>query len=147
MSRERLDATLLLEELTARLIAIYNLKLRDAYGISYSEWKLLTSVFLAQKNPTQEEIARYAMKSPAAVSRQLNYLEKKELVEREVSKDSKRTKLVLLTKTGKNLMNRGAVMLGKFSKGYFKQLGDDLDPFRDCLVELLQDLDNNSYVS
>jgi DNA-binding MarR family transcriptional regulator len=145
MNRHKTDTTFLLEELTNNLIGVYDRMLQSNFQISYSEWRLLFAIFLAQDNPTQENIAAQALKSPAAVSRQLNTLIEKDLVERGDSKDSKRIKLVYLSKTGKNVFNKSVMQISKFSHNFFRQLGTESVAFKDNLVALIEDLENNKH--
>ena len=144
MQRHKIDPSFLLQELTEKLTDHFDRQLLQDYGLTFSEWRLLFAVFLAQENPTQEEVAMHAQKSPAAVSRQLNILVEKGLVQRSDSKKSKRIKLVKMTKQGKNVFNKSVLVVGKISKDIFKQLGPDLDVFKDSLVTLIENLEQQN---
>lgn len=131
-----MDLTFLLEQFVSSLTTKLDRQLKANFEITYSEWRLLMSVFLAQKQPTQEEIARYAGKTPAAVSRQLNHLEEMELVERSYSKTSKREKHVVLTRHGKSVFNKSLLYVSKHTKGLFSHLAGGEARFRKNLLDL-----------
>lgn len=139
---QKTDNLLLLSELVQKLEDRFDMILKEKYETSFSEWKLLLAVFLAQQNPTQEQIAAQAAKTPAAVSRQLGLLEDRELVERSTSKDSKRTKLVKLTAKGKNLLHKSLMLVSSQSRIIFSKLGADQARFKDNTIDLLEYLED-----
>lgn len=147
MDYEQQDIAMLHDELNNRVQYIMNFHLKKNIGMSYSEWKLLLAVMLAEESPNQENIATLANKTPAAVSRQLALMIERDLIERSSTDNSKRINKVILTKEGKRLVNKGAVIVGKISRHVYKQLHDDLDPYRDCVTRLLEYLDGNNLLT
>jgi DNA-binding MarR family transcriptional regulator len=144
LNRAKTDPLFLMEELVDRLSSQYDQVLLEKFAISYSEWRLMLAIFLAQDNPTQETIAAYAVKTPAAVSRQLAILESKDLVERSESKLSKRTKQVKLSKQGRNIFNRSLQVVSKLSHNVLRQLGGEQMHFKDSIITLLDYLDTEA---
>ena len=90
-------------------------KLQDElkeYDISLEQWAILSRVYRAE-GCNQKKIAEMSLKDRAAVTRILNILENKELVERKNSTYDKREFLIYLTDKGHDLYNKTAVIMSQ----------------------------------
>lgn len=78
---------------------------REKYGVTIDQWIILKRISEVEEI-SQVEIANTTFKDPAAVTRMLDILVRKKLVERQANPDDRRAYMISLTKSGKALVNK-----------------------------------------
>lgn len=85
------------------------LKLKD-YDISWAQWAILNRINRTE-GCNQKKLAEMSIRNGAAISRSLNILENKELINRENSKYDKREYLIFLTDKGYELHKKTELVI------------------------------------
>jgi len=89
------------------------------HGINYREWRVLNSI-IRTENSIPKEISHHSHLSKSLVSRYLNSLEAKGLIERNYSSDmDKRYVFVECTKDGENLWSFGVNNIIKVIQNFY----------------------------
>ncbi len=73
------------------------------FGITVDQWIALRQVYLKSGNLNQKDLAVACFKERAAITRMIDLMEKKDLIERGVSKQDRREYLLYITDKGSNL--------------------------------------------
>ena len=73
------------------------------FGITVDQWIALRQVDLKSGNLNQKDLAVACFKERAAITRMIDLMEKKDLIERGVSKQDRREYLLYITDKGSNL--------------------------------------------
>ena len=108
-------------------------ELKD-YDISLEQWAILSRVYRTE-GCNQKKLAEMSLKDRAAVTRILNILENKELVERKNSAYDKREFLIYLTDEGYDLYTKTSELMSQslheinsiFSESELEKLGLSLN--------------------
>ncbi|UTB31758.1 MAG: MarR family transcriptional regulator [Methanobacterium sp. ERen5] len=112
------------------------------YDISPEQWAILTRA-QAMEGSNQKNLAETSSKDRAAVTRILNILEDKGLVERKHSSCDKREFLIYLTSDGHKMYKETSVIISES----LKEINSILDPaelkhMRQSLIKLISNLEN-----
>ena len=112
-------------------------KLRE-YDIGFPEQVIL--MYLSEhKYVSQEEIAKYFMIDKGAIAKSLSKLETKEYVIRKENPVDKRGKLILLSKTGEQILSHMRTLLEEWNQYFFMGLSvEEMDQF-DRLSKIIAD--------
>lgn len=135
--RSKVDPSILFVDTADELVKNYDELLRHKYEISYSEWRLLLAVLLSGDKPAQEKVAEYAMKSPAAVSRQVKVLQKKGLLKQLSSKSSNRKVELHLTKKGQSKLHSAMMDISSISRKLMRSIPLTGSDMRESMMQLL----------
>lgn len=118
-----------------RIQRILNSKLQK-YDITTEQWNVLLSLSKEQKI-NQKQLAKNVDKDQATLVRILDILEKKQLVERQLSKEDRRAFLINITNYGKEMTNKlipfMANMFEQILNGISKQ---ELDIYKEVLIKI-----------
>ena len=87
-------------------------------GISYDQWMVINSIYKKQ-GVTQIFVAEQTRKEPASVSRILNLLESKELIQRVPDRNNKRAKRLYLTPKGDDIHHKATRLFNTIAKDGF----------------------------
>lgn len=112
------------------------------YDISLEQWAILTRAYMMEGS-NQKNLAETSSKDRAAVTRILNILESKGLVERKHSPNDKREFLIYLTADGHNLYNKTSVIMTRSLReinSIFNQ--NELECMKNSLRKLLSNLEH-----
>ena len=115
-------------------------ELKD-YDISLEQWAVLSRVYRTE-GCNQKKLAEMSLKDRAAVTRILNILENKELVERKTSPYDKREFLIYLTDKGNDLYEKTSAVTSQSLheiKSIFSE--DELDQLEHSLNKLISNLE------
>jgi DNA-binding MarR family transcriptional regulator len=122
------------EELTDALAAFAQLMMRPgrghafatmaAHDLSISQVRILHLLFWKEHEPAQVEIAEEIALSVAAAGRAIDTLVRAGLVERRADPDDRRVKRVVLTTTGRALVDE----MAEGRRADFRDFVDQLDP-------------------
>jgi DNA-binding MarR family transcriptional regulator len=112
-------------------------KLRE-YDIGFPEQVIL--MYLSEhKYVSQEDIAKYFMIDKGAIAKSLSKLETKEYVIRKENPVDKRGKLILLSKTGEQILSHMGTLLEEWNQYFFMGLSvEEMDEF-DRLSKIIAD--------
>lgn len=91
---------------------------KNDLDISYDQWMVINTISKKQ-GVTQIHVAEQTRKEPASVSRILNLLEKKELIERMPDRANKRAKRLYLTPKGDDIHNKATRLFNLIAKDGF----------------------------
>ncbi len=115
-------------------------KLKD-YDISLEQWAILSRVYRAE-GCNQKKIAEMSLKDRAAVTRILNILENKELIERKNSPQDRREFLIYLTEKGHDLYKKTSAMMSQNAQEIDSIFSEsELEQFKDLLNKLISNLE------
>jgi len=98
-------------------------KLLKPYGLTLEQLHLLKSV-ATQSGMTQKEIGQAINKSPANLTRILDRLQEKSLVERRSSPEDRRAFRVFITDNGKDLVSQVIELFDSFSHHFLDGVSD-----------------------
>jgi MarR family transcriptional regulator, transcriptional regulator for hemolysin len=86
---------------TSKVAKMYSQKEFDRLGlnITVDQWVLL-KIIHERKEISQNELAEFSFRDPASITRTLDLLDKKELIERQAIPNNRRQYNILLTKSG-----------------------------------------------
>lgn len=91
------------------------------YGISYDQWCVLHAV-ADEAGISQVDIAAATKKEPASISRILNILEKKGLIDRLDNPSNRRAKRIFLTNSGEGLESKATTTFNQIAALGFKDI-------------------------
>ncbi|MGB9980328.1 MarR family winged helix-turn-helix transcriptional regulator [Methanobacterium sp.] len=115
-------------------------KLND-YDISLDQWIILSLIY-QKEGSNQKKLAEISQKDRAVITRILNKLENKGLIERKSSYHDKREFLIYLTDKGTALYKETAAIISQNARdinSYFS--GRDLEQFKSLLNNLSSNLE------
>ncbi|MDR0911073.1 MAG: MarR family transcriptional regulator [Methanobrevibacter sp.] len=107
----------------------------------WDQWIVLSQVS-RHEGTNQKNIAKISLKNEASLTRTINFLEKRNLVKRELSKKDKREFLIYLTDDGRKTVEECEKIMNNVQKeidGIFQP--DDLAAFHKLLIELFKGLE------
>lgn len=112
------------------------------YGLTAEQFHVLKNLAMNGGLP-QSMVCEAVSKSPANITRILDRLEKKEYLERRDNPKDRRSSLVYLTDTGRELMDRVLVELADLEEQVTKGIPDDnLAIMRNGLLRVLNNLES-----
>ncbi|MBX2840146.1 MAG: MarR family transcriptional regulator [Flammeovirgaceae bacterium] len=76
----------------------------NKYGITIDQWIILKRISEDENGLSQTEVSNSTFKDPAAITRIIDHLCKKQLVERHPVENDRRAHNLVLTRLGKNLV-------------------------------------------
>ena len=127
-------------ERTIRQLRKYKSRHLKALGldISSEQWVILKRLS-EQSDMSQRELAKTTYKDPAAVTRTLDLLQKKELLERKASETDRRLYLVSLSRKGKKLVKDTLPEAVKIrEKGTYRISKKEIDSFLKTLDKIYE---------
>jgi MarR family transcriptional regulator, transcriptional regulator for hemolysin len=136
------NVILFLIDQTSRVAKQYSQREFDKaeLGITVDQWVLL-KIIDEKKALSQIELAKFSVRDPASITRTLDLLEKKELIEREAIEDNRRQYRISLTKKGNKFVIEHLKMVSKQRaksiKGISKQ---ELDNLRNTLLQIQKNM-------
>ena len=116
------DITYNLHKVVFLLDKIADEVLEDKLGVTFSLFKILIAI--DHKTMSQREIADYWDMTEAAVSRQIELLLDKKLVEREENPDNRRQHVLKLSQTGRKMYDKGFKVLDEKTEEVFVVLDE-----------------------
>ncbi len=97
---------------------------RLGLGVTVEQWVLLKIVH--EKQPlSQRELAKESYRDPASITRTLDLLEKKGLLQRDAIEENKRVYHILLTKEGSAFINRNMKLIFELRRRSTEGLSKD----------------------
>jgi len=117
--------------------------LKRHYDISHMQYAVLASIhWLAlheQKDITQVKLSKHTKISPMTISQTLKSLESKGYVCRNICAGDVRSKCVLLTSEGEDLMQHAFQVIYSVDEKFFNSLREKRQKFNGCMAKLLAD--------
>ena len=110
--------------LTAQDIKNFAEKVLSPYGLTLEQFHLLKNMS-RENGLSQRELGELVNKSPANITRILDRLEAKSLINRRNSPDDRRSSQVLLTQEGHALVRQGTSILELFSERITKGIDQE----------------------
>jgi DNA-binding MarR family transcriptional regulator len=108
--------------------------------LTNEQWLVLKKIS-EKEGISQKEIAEYAYKDPASVTRILDTLENKRYVERKITPDDRRTCALFLTEKGRRIVEKALPVASKIiEKGTDGVAYEELEEIRDILDKIFQNL-------
>lgn len=111
-----------------------------AFGLTHPQFVLLANVAWLTREGcqvTQVELARHCKTDITMTSQILRALEKKGDIERVQRQGDERSKLPVVTKQGRQLIERALPAVEAVDRKFFKQLGRDVSTFTNILQRLV----------
>ena len=110
--------------------ATKNIIRKKKYGVTVDQWLVLRKISGADEI-NQSGIAAATSKDPAAITRMIDLMVQKGLVQRKSSKTDKRASLIKLTRKGKGLVQRMSPVVDKLYSQSLHDISDrDLNAVR-----------------
>lgn len=81
-------------------------KIIKPFGFTRIEWQLLTCLSINPQNITQKKLNQLVDNDVAFITRALDKLEEKKLIERHINPQDKRQRFITLTKKGQSIANK-----------------------------------------
>lgn len=110
--------------------------------LSYMQFSVLASVYWlilhSEKQVSQTILATHTRINPMTISQMLKVLESKGYIYRTAHLTDVRAKVVNLTDSGKNLVHKLMPTIYDLNARFFLILGNDLEQFNHCMLELLK---------
>lgn len=109
--------------------------------ITPEQWMIIDTLN-SNDGLTQSELAEEGFKNAPTISRIIDGLEKKQLVQRVTDRKDKRKSFIYITEEGKSIVNRCLPGVNKLREHTWKGLdGDDYHMFREILDKVFSNLD------
>lgn len=137
------NVILFLIDQTSRVAKQYSQREFDKVelGITVDQWVLL-KIIDEKEELSQAELAKFSVRDPASITRTLDLLEKKDLIERVAVEDNRRQYRISLTKKGNKFVAEHSKMVSKHRaksiKGISKQ---ELDALRNTLFQIQKNME------
>lgn len=115
---------------------------QEKYGVTLDQWIILKRISEVDQI-SQIEIANTTYKDPAAVTRMLDILTRKKLVERQVNTADRRAYVIVLTGAGKGLVAKMTPRVQQIRNQSLQNFtATELDHFKFLLNKLYDGLEN-----
>ncbi len=113
-------------ESTSRIVKLnyFNAFKKLGLDITPEQWSVLDNLNL-ENGQSQKELAAKSFKDAPTISRIINVLERKELVERQQSKNDRRSFQIILTEKGKKVVEKAQPMVIALRKQGWHNLSDE----------------------
>ncbi len=110
------------------------------YGVTTDQWLVLQKIADADEI-NQSGIASATAKDPAAITRMLDLMVKKDLVQRKDAKKDKRSSIIKLTRKGRGLVKRMSPVIADMYSASLKEISDrDLNAVRRVSARISENL-------
>lgn len=129
---------------TSKIAKQYSQKEFDrlGLGITVDQWVLLK--IIEESAPlSQKELAKHSTRDPASITRTLDLLEKKQLIERESIKGNRRQYNIILTKQGNSFVQTNLALVSEHRRKSVEGLSkEDLEQLKRMLLKIQQNMES-----
>jgi DNA-binding MarR family transcriptional regulator len=111
------------------------------FDITHAQFLLLSCIYTLQKDKqivTQITLSTHTKIDPMTTSTVLRTLQAKDLIDRQEHESDSRSKTVVLTPEGLEVIKKASKTVDKFDKKFFKTFGKYTEEFQAKLEELLE---------